>query len=99
LRIHTRSQGGDPYVRQLELLRSAFSSSFTRDVWSCTRISTMPCAWAAVSIRETFERLVPSARATSSCDRPSRKYIRAALISAARSRRQASSDRSLSVTE
>ena len=46
----------------------------------------MPCARAADSIRDTFDRLVPSARATSSCDRPSRKYIRAALISAARSR-------------
>ena len=60
--------------------RSACSSSPARAVWSCTRISTMPCARAAVSIRDTLDRLVPSTRATSSCDRPSRKYIRAALI-------------------
>jgi hypothetical protein len=66
--------------------RSACSSSPARAVWSCTRISTMPCARAAVSIRDTLDRLVPMTRAMSSWERPSRKYIRAALISDIRSR-------------
>jgi hypothetical protein len=32
-------------------------------------ISTMPCRCASVSIRDTFDRLVPSSAAISACER------------------------------
>ena len=48
-----------------------FSSSWcSRPAGSWMRISTMPCLSASLSIRETLERLVPSAVATSACERP-----------------------------
>ena len=67
--VRTGAERRDPHVRQsVPLPERLAPAPSARTVWSCTRISTMPCARAADSIRETFDRLVPSARATSSCD-------------------------------
>ena len=57
--------------RSPNVARSSSSSSWTRPSGSLIRISTMPCFCASVSMRETFERLVPMSSAISACDRPS----------------------------
>ena len=66
--------------------RSAFSSSFAaRGLVMHPDLDDALRAGRRSASRDV-RAAVPSARATSSCDRPSRKYMRAALISAARSR-------------
>ena len=80
--------------------RSACSSSPARAVWSCTRISTMPCARAADSIRDTFDRLVPE-RARDVVLRPAVQEVHPGGLDQRQldHAEQASSHRSLSITD
>jgi hypothetical protein len=58
---------------RLKRRRRVRSSSTSRRTGWVMRISTMPCSRAALSMRETLDRVVPSISAISACERWSTK--------------------------
>ena len=67
----TVTRGATRTSERPNVAASFSSSSRRRPDGSWIRISTIPCRCASASIRDTLERLVPIAAATSACDLPS----------------------------